>query len=73
MISVFICDPRGARTLGPQIKSLLLYQLSYGVSMVFKTGCKDTKFLFSVLNTSQKKLKKIMTVFLLLLWLVTND
>ena len=25
------CDPRGARTLDPQIKSLLLYQLSYGV------------------------------------------
>ena len=27
----FFCDPRGARTLDPQIKSLLLYQLSYGV------------------------------------------
>jgi hypothetical protein len=24
-------DPAGARTLDPQIKSLLLYQLSYGV------------------------------------------
>lgn len=44
-ISIFICDPRGARTLGPQIKSLLLYQLSYGVSKasVEKTGCKDIK------------------------------
>jgi hypothetical protein len=25
------CDPAGARTQDPQIKSLLLYQLSYGV------------------------------------------
>ena len=27
----FFCDPAEARTLDPQIKSLLLYQLSYGV------------------------------------------
>jgi hypothetical protein len=27
------CDPAGDRTLDPQIKSLLLYQLSYGVSL----------------------------------------
>ena len=26
-----ICDPGGARTLDPLIKSQLLYQLSYGV------------------------------------------
>ena len=27
----FKCDPGGARTLDPLIKSQLLYQLSYGV------------------------------------------
>ena len=27
----FDCDPGGARTLDPLIKSQLLYQLSYGV------------------------------------------
>ena len=30
MIKLF-CDPAEARTQDPQIKSLLLYQLSYGV------------------------------------------
>ena len=29
------CDPGGARTLDPLIKSQLLYQLSYGVSFAF--------------------------------------
>ena len=29
--SVHLCDPGGARTLDPLIKSQLLYQLSYGV------------------------------------------
>ncbi len=29
--SIFACDPGGVRTHDPQIKSLLLYQLSYGV------------------------------------------
>ena len=28
-----ICDPAGVRTQDPQIKSLLLYQLSYGVGL----------------------------------------
>ncbi len=28
---MIVCDPAEARTLDPQIKSLLLYQLSYGV------------------------------------------
>jgi hypothetical protein len=27
----FLCDPGGGRTHDPKIKSLLLYQLSYGV------------------------------------------
>jgi hypothetical protein len=30
-MKAFCCDPAEARTLDPQIKSLLLYQLSYGV------------------------------------------
>ena len=28
-LTLCLCDPGGARTHGPQIKSLLLYQLSY--------------------------------------------
>ena len=31
-----MCDPAEARTLDPQIKSLLLYQLSYGVIYIKK-------------------------------------
>ncbi len=27
------CDPAGARTQDPNIKSVVLYQLSYGISM----------------------------------------
>lgn len=30
-LDVSLSDPAEARTQGPQIKSLLLYQLSYGV------------------------------------------
>ena len=30
-----MCDPGGARTLDPLIKSQLLYQLSYGVALLF--------------------------------------
>ncbi len=26
-----LCDPAGTRTQGPYIKSVLLYQLSYGI------------------------------------------
>ena len=29
-----ICDPAGTRTQGPYIKSVLLYQLSYGISVI---------------------------------------
>ena len=29
--AAYTCDPGGIRTLGPMIKSHLLYQLSYGV------------------------------------------
>jgi hypothetical protein len=31
MFGVF-CDPAGTRTQGPYIKSVLLYQLSYGIN-----------------------------------------
>lgn len=35
-------DPAGTRTQGPYIKSVLLYQLSYGISRtVFKRECKN--------------------------------
>ena len=38
------CDPGGARTLDPMIKSHLLYQLSYGVVSSKGTGAKVTLF-----------------------------
>gem|GEM_PF-6120303 len=31
LLAIFFCDPGGARTLDPLIKSQLLYQLSHGV------------------------------------------
>lgn len=36
----FFCDPGRARTVDPMIKSHLLYQLSYGVMVVCRTGAK---------------------------------
>ena len=30
---VYFCDPAGTRTQGPYIKSVLLYQLSYGINL----------------------------------------
>ena len=29
----YFCDPSGARTQDPNIKSVVLYQLSYGISV----------------------------------------
>lgn len=42
--SHFISDPAGIRTQGPYIKSVMLYQLSYGIkpALPSKRGCKDT-------------------------------
>ena len=37
-------DPGGGRTHGPQIKSLLLYQLSYGVIQLFCISKSTIKF-----------------------------
>ena len=34
LLAEFLCDPGGARTLDPLIKSQLLYQLSHGVIVV---------------------------------------
>ena len=31
--NLFLCDPAGARTQDPNIKSVVLYQLSYGISV----------------------------------------
>ena len=33
--SLDFCDPDGARTHDPNIKSVVLYQLSYGINNVF--------------------------------------
>ncbi len=38
------CDPAGTRTQDPYIKSVLLYQLSYGIAI--KAGAKIGIFLF---------------------------
>jgi hypothetical protein len=43
MVNPFISDPARARTEDPKIKSLLLYQLSYGVK---NSSCKYTGNLF---------------------------
>ncbi len=42
-ISCAFCDPAGTRTQGPYIKSVLLYQLSYGI-ISLKKGGKDQDF-----------------------------
>gem|GEM_PF-1250926 len=34
------CDPAGIRTQDPYIKSVLLYQLSYGILSVFESDAK---------------------------------
>jgi hypothetical protein len=31
----FDCDPAGTRTQGPNIKSVVLYQLSYEINLLF--------------------------------------
>ena len=36
----FFCDPAGIRTQDPYIKSVLLYQLSYGILSVFESDAK---------------------------------
>ena len=43
VLEKIICDPGGVRTHDPQIKSLLLYQLSYGVGKYVNERC---SFLF---------------------------
>ena len=50
----FFCDPGGARTLDPLIKSQLLYQLSYGVVAVLaKSGAKLSHYFHSAKFSGQ--------------------
>src|SRR5690606_10538519 len=35
-LALFICDPAGIRTQDPYIKSVLLYQLSYGIVLSYR-------------------------------------
>ena len=51
-----LCDPGGARTLDPMIKSHLLYQLSYGV-IPLGTGAKVMLF-GKCTNDSSKKISR---------------
>ncbi len=48
-ISCAFCDPAGIRTQDPYIKSVLLYQLSYGIVV-----CATAKPLFPVWNSGAK-------------------
>ena len=43
-----LCDPGGARTLDPLIKSQLLYQLSYGVVSALEFCGANLRFFFEV-------------------------
>jgi hypothetical protein len=36
----FFCDPAGTRTQGPNIKSVVLYQLSYEINLSFLGSAK---------------------------------
>lgn len=48
---VFYCVPAETRTLGPLIKSQLLYQLSYGDMYNYLTAVSDTeKLIFSLVS-----------------------
>jgi len=40
-----LSDPTGARTQDPNIKSVMLYQLSYRIGRPLKSGCKYTLLL----------------------------
>lgn len=51
MQPLLLCDPAGARTQDPNIKSVVLYQLSYGIVQTFgwyfpESGCKYTSNIF---------------------------
>ena len=36
------CDPAGTRTQDPNIKSVVLYQLSYKINLILFKECKNT-------------------------------
>ncbi len=40
LFDIVFCDPAGIRTQDPYIKSVLLYQLSYGILSVFESDAK---------------------------------
>ena len=52
----FFSDPAGIRTQDPYIKSVLLYQLSYGIRRFFKSVCKYRN-LFFCYKQQDKKVK----------------
>ena len=54
---IVLCDPGGARTLGPLIKSQLLYQLSYGVGILMR--CKCTLYFYFLANRIAAFLRNI--------------
>jgi hypothetical protein len=54
------CDPAEDRTLDPQIKSLLLYQLSYGVKRTANVNTKE----FAVKSVSIKTFSFSLPTFL---------
>ena len=40
LFDITFCDPAGIRTQDPYIKSVLLYQLSYGILSVFESDAR---------------------------------
>jgi hypothetical protein len=60
-ISCAFGDPAGIRTQDPYIKSVLLYQLSYGILLFFEVSFvvwSDAKVGFLVVNANYCQIKK---------------
>ena len=45
-MEAFSCDPAGTRTQGPNIKSVVLYQLSYEINLSFLGSAKIRSAMF---------------------------
>ncbi len=55
ILKAFFSDPAGTRTQGPYIKSVLLYQLSYGVVYLFRKRTAKIVFWSKNANPNNKK------------------
>lgn len=48
---LFFCDPAGARTQDPYIKSVMLYRLSYGIEIIFSKRGRKSMLLVEIIKT----------------------